>query len=286
MAAEKKLKLDYATALLKAQSISDELTSTVRLTESASITIPQAKLSALVWTSNALYGINPIDGSILEINPLLGTPINRGSNPDLIDSGSAQALNGGGLVAIGKTGLWQYTPASGLQQLKASNLPQSVDVASYLNNIYLLSPGENQVVRYAKSGTNLGSRTNLLKNLSAGSLSSSTALTVSGNVFIAQSKEIKLFENGSERSYKLNNIPEDFGEFAKMYHNPDQGYFLVLNKARTRIALLTTESDSASFVRQYALGGDAPIQAFTVEPASSQLMLSSGNKIITNKIEK
>lgn len=286
LASQKKLKLDYVTARKEAQNIEDKLNNTTRLSLDSGFGIPQAKLSGLVWTSNALFGINPADGSVIEINPLLGTPINRGSSPDLIDSSSAQALNGGGLVAIGKTGLWQYTPASGLQQLKASNLPQSVDVASYLNNVYLLSPSENQVVRYAKSGTTLSGRTNLLKNLSSGSLSSATSLAVSGNVFIAQAKEIKLFEQGSERTYRLNNMPDNFGDFGKLYQNVDQGYFLLLNKASTKLALLTTEADSASFVRQYALSGDAPIQAFTVEPTSSQLMLSSGSKIITNKIEK
>lgn len=286
LATLKKIKLDYAAARQQAQNIEDKLNNTVRLSLDSGFSIPQSKLSGLIWTSNALFGINPTDGSVIEINPLLGAPINRGSNPDLIENSSSQVLNGGGLVAIGKTSLWQYTPSSGLQQLKASNLPQSVDVASYLNNIYLLSPSENQVVRYAKSGTNLAGRTNLLKNLSAGSLTGASALTVSGNVFIAQSKEIKLFETGSERSYKLNNMPNGFGEFSKLYHNPEQGYFLILNKAKTRLALLTTESDSASFIRQYALSGDSPIQAFTVEPASAQLMLSSGSKIITNKIEK
>lgn len=286
LATLKKIDLNYATARQRAQSIEDKLNNIVRLSLDSGFSIPQSNLSGLIWTSNALFGINPVDGSIIEINPLLGAPINRGSTSDLIENSSSQVLSSGGLIAIGKTSLWQYTPTNGLQQLKASNLPQSVDIASYLNNIYLLSPSENQVIRYVKSGTNLSGRTNLLKNLFKDSLTSASALSVSGDVFIAQSKEIRLFEAGSERSYKLNNMPDDFGEFSKLYYNPERSYFLILNKLKTRLALLTTESDSASFVRQYALSGDAPIQAFTVEPVNSQLMLSSGNKIITNKIEK
>lgn len=286
LANQKKLKLDFAAALKQSQMIEDSISNTTRLSLDSGFAIPQAKLSSLIWSDGVLYGIDPADGSIIEINPLLGAPLNKGSNADLIDSSAAQSLNGGGLVAIGKTGVWQYTAPGGLAQLKASNLPQGVDVASYLNNIYILSPSENQVIRYSKSGTNLSNRTGLLKNLSSGSLSSATSLTVSGNVFIAQNKEIKLFEQGSERSYKISNMPEGFGEFNKLFHNPEQGYFLISNKAGTRLALLTTESDSAKFVKQYAVTNDSPIQAFTVEPANSQLILSSGNKIITNKIEK
>lgn len=286
LAAQHKLKTDFAAAQARVQTIEDKLTMTTRIGLDNAFTIPQTNLSSLIWTNGTLYGINPNDGSVIEINPLLGAPINRGSSSDLINSTGAQALNGGGLVAVGKSGLWQYTTASGLQQLKGSNLPQSVDVASYLNNIYLLSPGENQVVRYAKSGTNLTNRANILKNLSSGSLTNATSLAVSGNVFIARAKEIKLFEQGSERTYKVTGLPDSFGDFTKFYHNPDKGYFVILNKAGTRLALLSTESDSASFVRQYALSGDSPIQAFTIESASSQLMLSSNNKIVTNKIEK
>lgn len=286
LANQNKIKYSFSEAQQKVQEIEDSLTSTVRISTSNSFSIPQAKLSSLVWTNGSLYGVNPIDGSIIEINPLLGNPVARGSNPDLLNSVSAQPLNGGGLVAIGKTAIWQYTPVTGLQQLKAASLPQAVDVASYLSNIYLLSPTENQVIRYTKSGTNLNARNSILKNLSAGELASATSMAISGNIFVADGKEIRLFESGSERNFKLSNLPDNFGDIGKIFQNTEKGYFLLLNTAGTRLALLNAESDSASFVRQYAMNGDAVIQAFTVEPTSSQLMLFSDGKIVSNRIEK
>lgn len=286
LAQQNKIKVSYSDALVKIQGILDKASNTIRLNTSHSFQIPQAQLSGLIWTNNNLLGLDPSNGSVVEINPLLGSPIERGNNPDLIGSSGIRELNGGGLIMLGKTGVWQYTPSMGLQQLKVPNLPQSVDIASYLQNIYLLSPSSTQVIRYAKSGTNLITQTPLLKNLSNGGLEKATSLIVNGNIFIAQNTTINLFESGNERLYELSGMPKDFGEFTRLSYYQEQGYFLLQNKSKTRLALLSAEPDSANFIRQYAMPNDAIIQAYTIEPSKSQLILFSDGKITVHKIEK
>lgn len=268
------------------QEILDKITHTSRLSLNFAFPLPQSKISGLTWTEGSLFGIDPVAGSIVEINPLLGTPTVRATNPELIGTSSAGPLTGGGMIIVGKTGLWQYTSSGGLQQLSANNLPIAVDIASYLNNIYLLSPAETQVIRYSKAGTSLINRTSLLKDLSPNSMADTSALVVSGNIFVTQRNSIKLFEGGHERNYRLTNMPGDFGDLGKFFYNAEKGYFVVINKSDTRLAILLAESDSAKFIRQYALPNNAIIQSFTVEPTSSQLILFSDGKIVTHKIEK
>ncbi len=276
----------YDALGLKIRQLEDKLEVVERIPTSSGFSIVQANLSSLVWSVNTLYGLDASGGSIIEINPLFGVPFTKATNADLIGSKSADSINDIGLVLLGKTGLWQFTPADGLIQLKASALPSAVSVVSYINNIYLLSPDDNQIIRYSKSGTTLGSKTNLLKSLSPGELKAGSSMIVEGNIFIAQGNSIRLFERGQERNYKLTNLPKSFGEISTLYYNASAGYFLALNKGNNRVALLSAEADSASYVRSYALDNNASIYSFTLEPKNSQLFINTDYKVITYKIEK
>jgi hypothetical protein len=276
----------FSLVALRLESLIDKIDSITRIPTDNGFPIPQRQLSSITWASSALTGIDPSVGSVVEINPLLGDPAVRASERDLIGSSAADSMGGVGIIMLGKSSLWQYAFADGLQQLKSDSLPNSVDVASYLGNLYLLSPEENQVIRYTKSGTKLAAKTSLLKNLPSGSLNNASSFIVNGNIFITQGDRIRLFEQGSERDFKINNLPEGFGELNSIYYNQEAGYFLVLGSSRDKIALLSADSDSASFVRSYALSGNLPINSFTMGPNSSQLFINTDNKILTYKIEK
>lgn len=286
LAQNKKIKESFTTLKQKSVEIGDKITGTTRISLNNSFTIPQSNLNSLVWANNTLYGLDSSKGSILEINPLLGQPIERANNADLKGAKTASSLADAGLAIIGSNNIWQYLPDSGLQQLKVPSKPEAVDIASYLNNIYLLSPSDNQVYRYAKSGTTLSSKAGLLKNLSDGEISKATSLEVKANIFVSNGKEILLFEQGAERSYKINNLPSNFGDIKSLYYNADSGYFLILNSKSNRLALLLADTDSATFSKLYALPGDENISSFTIEPKNSQILINSGNKIISYKIEK
>ncbi len=276
----------YDTLGLKIRQLEDKLEIVERIPTNSGFNIIQANLSSLVWSANNLYGLDASEGSIIEINPLFGVPSIKATNADLIGSKSTDSINDIGLVLLGKTGLWQFTPANGLIQLKTPALPKAVSVVSYINNIYLLSPEDNQIIRYLHSGTTLSSKTNLLKSLAPGELKAGSSMVIEGNIFIAQGNTIRLFEQGRERNYKVTNLPQSFGDISTLYYNASAGYFLALNKGSNRVALLSAEADSASYVRSYALDNNASIYSFTLEPKNSQLFINTDYKIITYKIAK
>ncbi|MEI6169653.1 MAG: hypothetical protein WCP56_01500 [Candidatus Saccharibacteria bacterium] len=286
MANSDKIKYGFSTLLKNLNAIEDKLGSITRIATKDSFTISQSNLASMVWLNSSLFGLSTQDGAIVEINPLLGQPITRASSSDLKQAIAMDSLNDSGLVVLTKTGLFQYTSDKGLQKIIYSPFPGINDVSSYLNNIYLLSPDNGQVIRYAKSGLNLSAKTSILKNTSASQLSKSTSLSVNGNIFISSANTILLFEQGAERSYKISNLPSSFGNIKDMYLNSEAGYFILLNSDSNRLALLSTGPESADFIRLYALESDSKINSFAVEPKSSQININSGNKIFTYKIEK
>jgi len=286
LAETKKIKRGYTQTIQDIQAIEDRLDNITRINPTNSFEIGSNKLSAMVYTADHLYGIDSDNGSVLDINPLFGSPVKKAENADLKGSYSTADLADSGFVALGNTNLWQYTPVSGLIQLKASSLPKSSAVASYLNNLYLLSPSEGQIVRYTKSGNNLTSRTNMLRNVSSGELDGTSSMAVFGNIFIAKNKSILLFEQGEERSFRINNMPDNFGGIKSIYYNTAGNYFLALNSSSTRIAQLILDSESANFKKSYALPADAIISSFTLDPKTSQIFVNSGSKIISFNLVK
>lgn len=285
-ASENKALKSYSSVNKDIQDLQDKLDNITRVNSSNSFDIPSKKLNALIYTADHLYGIDPGSGSIIDINPLFGPPIKRAENADLKNSYSTADLSSSGFVALGNMNLWQFTPDGGLIQLKSTGLPQSTAVATYLNNIYLLSPADNQVVRYTKTGSNLSGRTSLLRNNTPGELNGTKSLAVFGNIFVAKNNGIILYEQGEERSFKINNLPSNFGGIQYLYYNQAGNYFLVLNSDSKRLGLLELDSEAAYFKRSFALTNDAIISSFTMDPKTSQIFVNSESKIISFKLEK
>ncbi|MEI6581914.1 MAG: hypothetical protein WCN86_03515, partial [bacterium] len=219
------------------------------------------------------------------INPLLGAPAIKATDKDLIGAKALTNQGDTGLIAIGSSNLWQYNPASGLQSLR-TDPGGAVDIESYLSNLYLLVPSQSQIVRYIKSGLSLSSKADILKSPSTGGLAKASSLMINGNIFVTEGNKIKLFEQGTESSYDTNGLPDSFGDIKDSYFDLESGYFILLNKDLNKLAILTISSDSANFVRFYALEGNAPIYSFAIEPKSGQLFINTDKKIITYKIQK
>jgi type II secretory pathway pseudopilin PulG len=283
---EGKIKSGFNSTQSLVIDLEDKLNLTSRISKANSFKIAQNNLKSLVWLNSSLYGLDSNEGSIIEINPLLGSPITRASSEDLKGAISMDSIADSGLLILGKAFILQFSSDKGIQKLNANSLPRSTDITTYLSNIYLLAPQENQVVRYLKTGLNLSSRASIIKNTSEKELSQAKSIAVNGNIFVSVKDQILLFEQGSERSYQLNGLPTSFGNIKDMYYNKDSGYFILLNEASDRLAMLTTESSSANFVRQYALESDQKISSFTIEPKNSQILINSGDKIYSYKIEK
>ena len=285
LAQSNKIKRGYSDISSDLANVEDKITGTTRIKLADGFGIEQSKLVAMIWVDNSLYGLDAVSGSILAINPLLGAPAIKATDKDLIGAKALTNQGDTGLIAIGSSNLWQYNPANGLQSLR-TDPGGAVDIESYLSNLYLLVPSESQIVRYIKSGLSLSSKADILKSPSTGGLAKASSLMINGNIFVTQSNKIKLFEQGTESSYDTNGLPDSFGDIKDSYFDLESGYFILLNKELNKLAMLTISSDSANFVRFYALEGNAPIYSFAIEQKSGQIFINTDKKIITYKIQK
>lgn len=286
LAEKKQIKLGYSSASQEIQALLDRIENVTRIDQSNSFEIGSQKLSAMIFTSGSLYGVNGDAGSIIEISPLFGAPQKKAENADLKGAYSITELPEPGFALLGNSAVWQYSGSGGLTQIKANGIPKASAISSYLNNLYFLSPQENQVVRATKSGLNLISKTNMLRNVPARKLNGTNSLAVFGNIFVAKDKGILLFEQGEERSFRINNLPSSFGNIKSIYYNASGNYFLALNSNSTRLAQIGLDSDSAVFKKSFALNNDAIISSFAIDQKTSQIFVNSGSKIISFNLAK
>ena len=126
----------------------------------------------------------------------------------------------------------------------------------------------------------------MLKNISANRLSGTDSMVVFGNIFIPKNKSILLFEQGEERNFRINGLPESFGDINTIVYNPDGNYFLVLNSKSDRLAQLSLDAESANFKKSFALQDDSTISSFAIDNKTSQVFVNSGTKIISFNLKK
>lgn len=282
----KKIKISYAGQLTRLQSILDKTQFVKRIPETNSFDIGISNLAYMYYLSSKLLAVDKNNDTLVEINPLFGAPTVKSSSPEL-KTALAVAPTAENLLILTPTNILQYDGSPNLTQLKLSvALPQSTAIDTYLNFVYLLSPNENQVVRFSKSGSSLSSRTNLLKNVGPSKLNGTASMVVFGNIFIPKNNNILVFEQGEERTFKLKDMPESFGGIKSLAYNPTKNYFIALNTQSNRLAILQLDSDSASFKNSFALQNDANISSFAIDDKTSQIFVNSGSKLYSFNLEK
>lgn len=276
------------TLQTKLTELLDELTDTTRVNLDSAYNLGNLKLPALMLINDNLYGVDSTNGQIVNINPLRKVPAQVAQSSDLANTiSSATNYTNDGAVILTQGKIWAFSPPNSLQELKVNGgLPTSVAIASYLTNIYLLSPSENQVVRYSRSGTTLSNKTGILKNISEGSLAQATDLDVLGNVFVSSGQNILLFEGGNQRDFKISGLPADFGSINQMTFNEKGQYFVLLNQAHTRLALLSSASDSAEFKKQFAFADNQVIQSFTLAKDTPEAYVAAGGKLVIVSLDQ
>jgi len=282
---QKRIKVSFDEELAKLKALSDNLQSITRIGYQDSFEVG-ANLASLNYVGSRLLGINKSDGSVLEISPLFGKPKAKASAVELKSIISTASFNDSSLIMLTDSGLYQFDPSNNLSKLNSQGLPSSSSIATYLNNVYLLSPSDNQIFRYTKSGTNLVSKTAMIKNIASSTLSGTNSIVVYSSVFVPKNRSILLFEQNEESNFKLNDLPESFGNIKSLTYNPVKNSFLALNSNADKIAVLALESNSAVFKKSFALQDDAKISSFAIDDKTSQIFVNSGSKIISFNLEK
>ena len=163
------------------------------------------------------------------------------------------------------------------------------DLATYVRYLYLLSPQNNQILKYERLSNRYGPPSEYNVN---GSLETAVDMTIDSDVYVLKTggEVIKLFR-GETRPFTVRNLPVDaLKTTTKIVKATDRGNFYFLDPENARIIVTRTDDDSGEslYLKQYVLEGDqvGTLQDLYVDPEETQLIILDEKRLFSINLQE
>jgi len=172
------------------------------------------------------------------------------------------------------------------KQITDEAWPTGKAIASYLGNIYILVPKDNQVYKYSSLVNSYSAKSNYLKE--AADLSNSIDIAIDGSVYLLQKNgDVMKFTAGKAEVFGLTGIPSNGNEKekdpnAKMLNpiriiaSTDIPYIYVADAGAKRIIVFDKDG---KYKTQYVSNKWNDMKDFTVAPDLNKLFVLSGTEL-------
>ncbi|MFA4930391.1 MAG: hypothetical protein WC570_00790 [Patescibacteria group bacterium] len=183
-------------------------------------------------------------------------------------------------------GLMQKFDPSGNTLIDISTLDSAwqpaVSLATYYDNLYLLSPAANQIFKYSTlGGTSYSTASDYIVNAGALDLSNATSLAIDGAIYVLKSDgNIIKFIKGEASEYKLSGLPEPYSTLSNpnhIYTDEDSDFIYISDPNNKRI--LQFKKDDGSYIQQVVGDNLGDIDYFVVNEKINTIYLLADNKI-------
>jgi len=154
-----------------------------------------------------------------------------------------------------------------------------VDIASYGNFVYMLSPDENQIYKYTRlrSGYSGSSEYSLDANLEG-----TISLAIDGSVYVLREGGdiIKIFK-GEQQDYKIEGLGVDMTSSTEIFTLPEHENLYVFDPVNQRIVVVEkeTSTQNALYKEQIYFDELPEIQSFYVDTEEDKLYLVSKKEV-------
>lgn len=157
-----------------------------------------------------------------------------------------------------------------------------VEIASYYNNIYVLSPMENQIYKYSSlGGVDYSSASAYIDQAGALDLSNAESITIDGSIYILKKNgEIFKFTQGEFESYNIKGIPEPYSKLAnptQIYTTENLDYIFILDPGNKRI--LQIKKETGEYIKQFVGEDLDKMDSFEINDKIKTIYLLADNKI-------
>ena len=241
-----------------------------------------SKYTSITGLADLIYCIDKTSGEIISINKggsvkTVATSKDLKNISSLTSSASLNAL-----YALSDSGLYQIKPDGAVTKQNSSSTawPNSVAIAAYLQNIYLLGSDDNQIYRFTKTASGFGPRSSYIKKPASELLSGATALTVNGKIFVAKSNgSVLMFELGEQQDFNISKPPADLSDISAIAYLEDENQLILLNPNKNAFILLQLRDGGADYLRELVVNGTSPIYSFIYDKTSKNVFYTSTNSV-------
>lgn len=163
------------------------------------------------------------------------------------------------------------------------------DIESYVRFLYLLSPQNNQILKYERLNNRYSEPSEYNMN---GNLENAIDMTIDSDVYVLKSggEVVKLFR-GEARPFTIRNLPTGAIETATKIIKPtDRSNIYFLDPENARIIVTRTDDDSGEslYLKQYVLEGDQVgiLQDLYVDPEETQLIILDEKRLYSINLQE
>lgn len=259
------------------------------------VTTPLADLSAIDQENNPSYShlykiednLYTFSDEIISVNTKNGT-ITGITGFDINNFVGGALTNDGDSITFYHNGQMQKFAPSNNTLIDVSTLDTAwkpgVEVASYYENLYLLSPIENQIYKYATLGGNAYSAASTyIDSPDSIDLANASDLAIDGGIYVLKKDgNVLYFEQGVKQNYTLSSMPEPYTTFSsptQIYTLEDLEYIFILDPDNKRIVQFKKES--GEYIQQFVGEELKDIDSFYVNDKIRTIYILADNKIYT-----
>ncbi len=283
---------NIAPAKLRTRQITldDKLNNITRLTFNNVVDFTSKKnfqASFLVRLDDRLYCVDTSSGSLYQVDTSKNSATVVAQNSALKSAVAATPSSLGDSIYLLTSipNVLQYSPGKTLFTVKLSGGDWTAGnaIASYIGNLYILSPQNSQIYRHSRTSIGFSASSSYIKRTNTVSVSKGQGLAINGTILVANgSSKITTFSNGLGAEESVAKLPSSVQGFKRIQLQSDQA-LLTLDTDGLHLYSITSSADSYAFRQQYVSPSNTRVEDFVVT-SDGTLYVLSGKKILVSKL--
>ena len=161
------------------------------------------------------------------------------------------------------------------------SLPEEVNtvdsMASFRENIYLLSSSNDQIYKYSRGRNSFTGQESWMQE--ENDLSSAVDLAIDGNIYtLNDDGEVNKYLRGENQDFQLGSITPSIENATRLKISPamGEGYIYILEPGKNRLAVFNKEGE---FLMQYRQDGFTDLRDFAVDEENNTIYILNGTRI-------
>lgn len=283
-----KSKISIPDLATKLKTLLDKATDTLRISEETLVDFNKQKaiqigfvsflndkLYAAAKNKNIIYQIDPATKAISSIDSTIPA--------DKIIAATTSFKDDGIYFLTSEPAVWFFSLTSKTTiklRLSSGSWEKGQAIASYNDNIYLLSSDDKQIYRHTPTAIGFSAKSAYLKDAPNLGLEQATDLLVNGNIFVSSKAGFSLFSLGLKKDFTLAGLPANLSWPLKLANDQKNNQFYVLDATKPSIYQVSLTDNGGEFKNQFVSDTISSIASFTLDSGDQRIFVLTNNKVV------
>jgi len=271
-------------------TVNDKLSNITRLRVSNIVDFTSVKkftASFIAQLDDRLYTVDTNAGALYQIDIArkTSTIVAQNSNLKLAVAATPSSLGDSIFILTSAPNVLQFVPGKPLATVKLSGGDWTAGnaIASYVGNLYILSPQNDQIYRHSRTSIGFSASSSYLKRANTAGVAKGTSLAINGSILVVDgSTKITTFTNGIGETASITDLATSVKGLTKLKLQNEQS-IIALGANQQQVIAINLGENGYTYKQQYLTPAEVRLKDFSVTTDGTLYGLT-GNKIISTKL--